>query len=175
MNDIKLNKPLLIKGKYYVYLDSKNKFTFVNKRQASDFLTKVSREIEQATLFATEEFSKLNEFYRLYYLTDKDFKFKFKMKESLELIENRLNWINDHGLSMNSDVYIFHGLSICFNELTESFTILMNKAAQRKDTLLKRRSALRIRIIQLYTKDLLNLGIKPVSKVAPLALIYKVS
>lgn len=173
MNDIQLNKPLLIKGKYHVHLDEENHFIFANKRKANDFLTHVSSELDQATLFISEELTKLNEFYRLYYLADKDFKFKLKMKESLEIIENRLNFINDRGLSLNSDVFIFHALTICFNELTESFTLLRNKAATRKDTILKRRSSLRLRIIDIYLMDFLHLGIKPVRKTSPLSMTYK--
>jgi len=171
MNNITLTKPLLIKGKYHIYLYSNTKFVFTDKRKANDFLTKITRGMEQAILFITEEQARLNEYYRLYYLADRDLKFKLKMKDSLEEIDNRLNFMNDRSTSLNFDTIMFSAIVLCLNELNESYTCLMVKAAQRKDALLKRRSSLHLRLLELYTKSFLSLGIKPNKAINHLAII----
>jgi hypothetical protein len=173
MNSIRLNRPTLLKGKYVVFFDSNNRFAFTDKRQASDFLVKVSRELDIATLLITEELSILHTIYRLYYLADKDYKFKFKLNNSLEIIINRLNWMNNHSGSPNHNVILFNSLLTCFNELIFSFKIMQLKAATRKDTLTKRRCALKIDILKLYLEKFLGLGIKPEIQILPMAVAYK--
>jgi hypothetical protein len=161
MNKIVLNKPLLINKKYVVYFDSDNKFIFRNKREAADFIVKVGREIEESVLFITEEFNCLEEFYRLYYLADKDYKFKFALSNSIDFLNNRLAWMLSHEGSPNHDVIVFQSILNCIDELKTAFCAMFEKAAQRKDTITKRRCALKAHIIEIYKDKFLSIGIKP--------------
>jgi hypothetical protein len=160
MNKIVLNKPLLLNKRYIVYLDSDNKFSFSNKREAQDFITEVGRKMEEAILFITEKFNILEEFYRLYYLTDKDYKFKFQKSNSTEFLNNRLTFIQSGEGSPNHDTIIYHAIISCLEELETAFCIMQAKASCRKDTITKRRCALKIHLIQMYQEQLKSIGIK---------------
>ena len=161
MNKIILNKPMLLNKKHVVYFDRDNKFSFSSKRDALDFIVKVGREIEQSILFITEEFNSLEEFYRLYYLANKDYKFKFLMNNSVDLINNRLEWMHSHEGSPNHDVILFHSIITCIEELCVAFALMQNKAGARKDTITKRRCALKLHVINIYHEKFMALGIKP--------------
>jgi len=161
MNRIVLNKPMLLNKRYIVYLDSESKFSFNNKRDAQDFIVSIGREIDQAILFITEEFNLLEEFYRLYYIADKDYKFKFLMNNSVEFLNNRLSWMQSHEGSPNHDTILYHAVISCIEELKTAFAIMQEKAACRRDTITKRRCALRSQIIEMFHEKLLAIGIKP--------------
>ena len=161
MNKIILNKPLLINKRYVVYLDSDNKFDFSNRREAQDFIVDVERVIEEAILFITEEYNSLSEFYRLYYLADKDFKFKFLMSNSISFLINRLEWMNNRNGGLDHNVILFHGVISCIEELKTAFEIMREKAHGRRDIISKRRCALKTHIIEIYHEKLLATGIKP--------------
>jgi hypothetical protein len=152
---------MLLNKKYVVYFDSENKFSFNNRRQANDFIVRVGKEIEQSILFITEEFNSLEEFYRLYYLADKDFKFKFMMNNSVDFIQNRLAWMHSHEGSPNHDVILFQSILNCLEELKSAFRIMFEKASCRKDTITKRRCELKIHLIDMYNEQFLSIGIKP--------------
>lgn len=163
MNKIILNKPLLLNNSYVVYFDSDNKFLFKNKREASDFITRVSMQIDQSILFITEEFNSLEEFYRLYYLADDDFKFKYLMDNSVDFLNNRLAWMLSHTGSPNHDSIVFNGIVNCINELHDAFSLMFGKATRRRDTITKRRCALKLHLIEIYKNNFLATGIKPVT------------
>lgn len=161
MNKIILNRPVLINKKYVVYFDSENKSVFRNKREAEDFIVRVGKEIEESILFITEEFNSLEQIYRLYYLADKDFKFKFEMDNSVDFLNNRLAWMLSHEGSQNHDVIVFQAILSCMEELRTSFHAIREKAAKRRDTITKRRCALKIHMIEIFRDRFLQIGIKP--------------
>jgi hypothetical protein len=161
MNKIGLNKPVLVNKMYAVFFDSDNKFLFKNKRDAADFIVKVGREIDQAVLFITEEFNALEEFYRLYYLADTDYKFKYLMDNSVDLISNRLAWMQSHSGSPNHDTILFNAIIICIDELHDGFSLMLDKANKRRDIITKRRCALKMHLIEIYKKSFMSSGIKP--------------
>lgn len=173
MNKIVLNRPMLLNKKYVVYFDSDNRFMFKNKREASDFIVRVGKEIEQAMLFITEEFNHLEEFYRLYYLADKDYKFKFLMNNSVDFINNRLAWMQSHEGSPNHDVIVFQAVVNCLGELRDAFTLMMDKAARRKDTITKRRCALKVHVLNIYNERFISIGIKPLENCFKLKRVNK--
>jgi len=161
MNKIILNKPLLLNKKYIVYFDSENKFTFSNKRAANDFITHIGKQMDESVLFITEEFNHLEEFYRLYYLADADYKFKYTLNNSVQFINNRIEWIQSRRGSENHDAIVFHSIVNCLNELADSFNLMEEKAYQRRDTITKRRCSLKSNVIGMYLSNLLSTGIKP--------------
>jgi hypothetical protein len=160
MNKIILNRPIYLNHKYVVYFDVDNKFIFHNRREAQDFIVNVQKEIGEAILFITEEFNSLEEFYRLYYLADKDYKFKYLLDNSVDFLNNRLAWMNSREGSPNHDVILYSSVINCLYELKSAFQIMHDKAAMRKDTITKRRCALKIHILNIYQKDFLSLQIK---------------
>jgi hypothetical protein len=161
MNKIVLNKPLLLNKRYVVYLDSENKFSFSNKREAQDFIVFVGKEMDEATLFITEKLNLLSELYRLYFLADKDYKFKFQINGSIEFLNNRLSWMQSHEGSTNHDTILFHGVIDCIQELNTPFTVMGEKAAARRDTITKRRCNLKSHLLEMYYEKLMKIGIKP--------------
>jgi hypothetical protein len=161
MNNIILNKPEYINKKYVVFLDSENKFSFPSKRKAEDFIVHIEKVINQAILFITEEFNSLEEFYRLYYLADKDYKFKFLISNIVDFISNRLEWMHTHEGSRNHDTILFHAVIACIEELKSGFAIMYKKAAARKDTITKRRCELKEHLLDIFQESLLLTGIKP--------------
>jgi hypothetical protein len=161
MNKIVLNKPMLLNDQYVVYLDSENKFSFSNKREAVDFVVKIGRQIEEAILMITEEFNSLEELYRLFFLADSDYKFKFQISNSVEFINNRLLWMTSRKGSPNHDTILFESVLNCLYELKTAFAVMQKKAGDRKDTITKRRCALKIHLIEMYNESISSVGIKP--------------
>lgn len=161
MNDVKLNKSLYCDKKYVIFLDSNNRFVFKNRRDAQDFLVRISQEIDKAILLITEELNCVTQLYRFYRLSDTDYKFKFNVGNNIDFIHNRLAWIDEHSESTNHDTIVFQSLINCFHELIQSFDCCRIKAAQRKDTINKRRCALKIDILNMYLNSLTDIGIKP--------------
>lgn len=160
MNKIVLNKPLLVNKRYIVYLDSENKFSFPNKREALDFIVSVGKELEEAILFITEELNLLSELYRLYFLADKDYKFKFQITGSIDFLNNRISWMQSHEGSTNHDTILFHGVIDCIQELNTAFKVMGEKAAARRDTITRRRCALKSHLLEMYHEKLMKIGIK---------------
>jgi hypothetical protein len=160
MNKTLLNRPFLYKSKYVVYFDEDNRFTFTDKRQACDFIMRVAREIDQAIMLISEELTVLDQFYRLYCLADKDYKFKFTIDQSIDYLNNRLTYIYTHHGSENYNVILYQSIVGCIKELHESFSLLHDKAGKRRDTITKRRCSLKMHITDLYLNNFLAIGIK---------------
>lgn len=161
MNDCKLNKPLYLDKKYVIFLDSNNRFVFSSKRKAEDFLTRISQGLDEAVLLITEELNTVTQLYRFYRLSDQDYKFKYNVGNNIDFIHNRLAWIDEHHGSENNDTIVFQSLINCFNELIQSFEGCKQKAIQRKDTINKRRCAMKIGILNMYLKGFSDIGIMP--------------
>lgn len=165
MNDPKLNRPIYRNKKYLVYLDTDNSFEFKNKREAQDFIVRVQHEVSESILLITESRNDLQSFYSMFFLGDKDYEFKFKVKASIEYIDNRLEWIGEHsGTYVNYTAMMFNNLRGCFTEVLDGYARVMRKAAERKDTLTKRRCMLRSHLLKLYESELLTIAVKPIQK-----------
>jgi hypothetical protein len=156
MLKLKLNTVYFHDGKYTIYLDKETKFYFSNKRKAQDFLTQLSKRIDQSLLFITESTSQLTEFYNLYSLDDDDYKFQFEVKNCLEYLNNRIAWVTHRQGSDNRQAIVIQSINGCFRELTQAFSLIHDKAARRNDTLLKRRCELRIDIINMYSENYMH-------------------
>jgi hypothetical protein len=154
MLKIKLNKPVYFDKKYVVYLDSSNKFSFKNKRQAEDFIRKISKESDRTLLFITENLNDLECFYKLFNLLDNDYKFKHLASNVISYVDNRITWISERSGSENHDAILFHALLTCLQELRTGFALVEEKALQHKDTLTKKRCALKADIIKMYESQL---------------------
>jgi hypothetical protein len=131
---------MLLNKCYIVYLDNENKFSFTSKREANYFI---------------------NEFYRLYYLADKDFEFKYNISNSIDFINNRLIWVSSHEGSQNHDTILFHSIINCIDELLTAFSLMQKKAVSRNDAITRRRCCLRSNVIGIYKDNILRIGIKP--------------
>ena len=154
MQKVNLNTITCVKGKYVIYLDRDNKFFFSNKRKAQDFLTQFSKKLDMALLFIIEHLDTLTEFSNFYNLADSDYKFKFEVKISIDYINNRIEWINEHTASENRQEFVIQAIHGCCAELLQAFTLIHDKAATRNDTIQKKRCALRVEIIEMYAANL---------------------
>jgi len=161
MNDVKLNNPIYCNRKYTVFLDSQNKFSFKNKRQALDFIVRISKLIDESILLVSEEVNSLEELYRLYYLADRDYKFRYDLNNILSFINNRLEWFTTRSGSENHDAILFTSLINCFDELIYGFTSMENKACRRRDTITRRRCALKAKLVRMFKEQFFSSGIKP--------------
>lgn len=150
MLKIRLTRPVVLKGKYIVFVDRDLKRSFSSKRSAEDFITAVERELNEALLFINEYFCSLITFYRTYFLTDSDFRFKYQVENSFDLVNNRLTYIASHTESPNYNTLISQALNICFDSLTEICELIDKKSRQRYDMLTRRRIELQKKIIHQY-------------------------
>jgi hypothetical protein len=156
MLNVKLNTVYYHQGKYTIYLDHETKFYFTNRRKANDFLVQLSKKMDEAVLFISEALSDLTEFYNLYSLADEDYKFKFEVKTSIDYLNNRIAWVTQRHDSTNSQAIVIQSINGCYRELTQAFSCIKDKAAQRNDTLTKRRCELRLDIIDMYSHNYLH-------------------
>lgn len=156
MLNIKLNTVYYQQGKYTIYLDHETKFYFSNKRKAQDFLVQLSHKIDKSMLFISETLTDLLEAYNLYNLADDDYKFKFEVQNSIEYINNRIAWVTQRHDSTNSQAIVIQSINGCYRELTQAFSLIRDKAAQRNDTIAKKRCELRLDIIDMYSSNYLH-------------------
>jgi hypothetical protein len=157
MQKLKFNTISYYRGKYTVFLDSDTRYYFSNKRKAQDFLTAQSQRNFMAFLFISEYLSDLSAFYNLYNLGDAtDFEFKFKVTDVIAYLNNSIAWMTQHHAGENNQPFVMQKLKGCYSELSAAFTLIRDKAAERGDTILKRRCDLRIDIVKLYSQQLFN-------------------
>lgn len=162
MLKIKLSSPQLIHRKYIVFIDSNTKRSFTNKRKASDYITKVENELNEALLFINEWFCSLTTFYRTYFLADRDFHFKYEVDNQLDLISNRMNYISAHSSSENYNTIISNALNICFDSLVSVCELIDEKSRCRYDMLTRRRIELHKKIIIQYKDSFENFKIQSI-------------
>jgi hypothetical protein len=165
MQKVKLNTIIYSEGKYSIYLDPETRYYFSNKRKAQDYLRLLSVQTDKAILFITEALDRLTEFYNLYNLADSDYEFKFKVKSCIDYLNNRIAWISERHGSENSQALIIQAIHGCYSELIQAFTLIHDKAATRNDTILKKRCALRIEIIEMYADNLFNIKTESINEV----------
>lgn len=156
MQRIKFNTITYSKGRYSVFLDSETRYYFSNKRKAQDFLTAQSQRNDMAFLFISEYLTDLTGLYNLFNLGDSDYKFKFTVKDGIDYLNNRIAWMTQHHSGENYQAFVMRDLKGCYSELSAAFTALRDKAAERNDTITKRRCDLRCEIVKLYSQQLFN-------------------
>ncbi|HNY52924.1 MAG TPA: hypothetical protein PK727_04730 [Bacteroidales bacterium] len=152
MFKIKLTGPNVIKRKYVVYVDDVCKGSFSNRRAADSFIALIEAEMNEAFLFINEEYSILHQLYRSYFLSDQDFKFKFRVENAFDLVNNRLNFIISKGSSLNHNPIISQAITVCLESLVEICDLIDRKSRQRYDMLTRRRITLYKKIIDQYTE-----------------------
>lgn len=154
MQKIKLSTITYSKGSYIVYLSADVHYYFTSKRKAQDYLTQLSQRLDMALLFIVESLDKLTEFYNLYNLADSDYKFKFGVKNGIDYLNNRIAWISERHGTENSQAFIISAINGCYSELIQAFSLIHDKAAERNDTILKKRCALLMEVTELYADTL---------------------
>jgi hypothetical protein len=148
-----LSPPVLVNRRYRVFIDSETKKSFRSKREAADYITKVETELNEALLFINEYFCTITNFYRTYFLADRDYKFKYEVENLFELISERLNYIGGHTGSENFNTIISQALNICFESLTQICELINRKSRSRYDMLTRRRIQLYKKLISLYRQS----------------------
>lgn len=153
MLKIKLSPPSVVNKKYVVFIDRETKQTFTNRRSALDYITKIENELNEALLFINENYSNISNFYRTYFLADRDYKFKYEVEDAFGLINNRLSYIAIHSESENYNSIISNAINICFENLIVAGDLIDLKARHRYDMLTKRRIELYRKIIIQYQES----------------------
>ena len=153
MLKIKLSPPTLVKRKYIVFIDSDTKKSFSSKRAATDYITKIEGELNEALLFINEFFNIISAFYRTYFIADRDYHFKYDTEILFKLINDRLNYIGGHAGSENFNTIISQALNICFESLEHACGLIDTKSRSRYDMLTRRRVQLYKRIIVQYRES----------------------
>lgn len=162
MLKVKLSSPFYSKNKYVVYLDSDVKREFSNKRSAETFKVIIEHELNQALLFINEEFSTLTQFYRCYFLADRDHRFKYEVENCFDLVDNRLKYVSIHTASINYNALIVQAINISFEELKNVCGLICKKSITRYDTITKHRIELQARIIDNYIKGFKEFNVSSV-------------
>lgn len=153
MLKIQLTPPVLIRKKYFVFLDSETKKAFNSKRDAEAYITTIENELNEALLFINEIFSIISVFYRTYFIADRDSEFKFNVQNQLELIDLKLIYVATHTGSENFNAIISQALNICFESLDSVCQLIGKKSRTRYDMLTRRRISLYGRIISQYRES----------------------
>ena len=153
MLKIKLAKPLYAKNKYLVFIDFDLKKSFSSKRKAQDYIVKIEGELNEALLFINEYYCNLNNFYRTYFIADRDFRFKYLVENCFDLINNRLTFIATHNEGENLNTFLSQSLNLCFKSLVEACSLIDVKSRARYDMITRRRIALTRKIIVQYQES----------------------
>lgn len=160
MLKIRLQPPFYTNRKWCVFLNFGLRKEFPNKRAAEDLTRQMEAELSQALLFISEEYSKITEFYRVYFIADRDYRFKYLVENSFGYVDNRLNFIiSSDNFSPNHNTFVHQAIINCLTELLNVCTLISKKALQRYDCLTRNRIELRIRVIETYL-DQLNLIVR---------------
>lgn len=150
MLKIRLSPPIYSNRKYTVFLDREIKSNFKSKREATDYITQVENELNEALLFVNEYFNIVHTFYRTYFLADRDYKFKYAVDNNFEFINDRLNYISGRTMSENYNTMIIRALSNSFETLILVCELIEKKSRSRYDMLTRRRITLYKKLATLY-------------------------
>jgi len=150
MLKIRLSQPTYCNRKYTVFLDRNWSKSFRSKRQATDYITQVENELNEALLFVNEYFNIIHTFYRTYFLADRDFRFKYEVENCFEFINDRLNYISGHTDSPNYNTFVIMALSNSFETLIQACELIDKKSRSRYDMLTRRRISLYRKLAGLY-------------------------
>lgn len=153
MLKIKLTPPSYLSKRYTVFLDRDLKKSFKSRRDATDYITKVENELNEALLFCNEYYNIVHTFYRTYFLADRDYQFKYQAENCFEFLNDRLNYISAHTDSENHNTMIVRSLSNCFDTLMLACELIDKKSRTRYDMLTKRRIRLYKKLAGLYKES----------------------
>jgi hypothetical protein len=150
MLKIRLTPPSTRGKNYFVFIDCDFKRTFKSKREATEYITKIESELNEVLLFINEFFSITSNFYRTYFIADRDFKFKYGVDNCFENINERLNYISNRTASENYNTFILQALNMSMESLVLACELICKKSRSRYDMLTRRRILLYKRIIIQY-------------------------
>lgn len=153
MLKIRLSPPTIFKKKYVVFLDFETKRSFGSKREANDYITKVENELNEALLFLNEYYGIISNFYRTYFLADRDYRFKSQVENSLDLVNERLRYISLHTASTNFNTMVLQAINTGFESLSLACSFIDTKSRSRYDMLTRRRIVLFKKLIRLYQES----------------------
>ena len=153
MLKIKLSPPSYLNKKYTVFLDRDLKKSFKSRREATDYITKVENELNEALLFINEYFNIIHSFYRTYFLADRDHRFKYEVENCFEFINGRLGYISGHTDSENYNTFILQALTNSFESLMLACELIDKKSRSRYDMLTRRRIRLYRKLAGLYKES----------------------
>jgi len=153
---IRLEKISVYNHKYWVYLDSENNYSFVNRRVASDFLIAVSKRFTDTLVFINDEYCQAEVIYRQYYFMIEDFKLRQTIENSLEFIKSKLALILFRCGGENRNSLVINGIENMLFELKSVYKHLEDVAISRSDTGIRHKIATKTRIMDLFIIDFKN-------------------
>lgn len=153
MINIRLEKIHYYEHKYWVYLDSENKYAFDNKRIASDFLSVISKKLTDTLFFINEEYCQVELIYRQYFFLIEDFQLRQTIENSIEFIRSKIALILLRGESENKNTIVILGIENMLFELKSVYTQIGNLAISRSDTAIRHKIGTKSRILDLFMID----------------------
>ena len=151
---IRLEKILKQDKRYWIFLDSENKFSFENYRYASDFLRKVSKKFSDTLFFINDQYCEAEYIYRQYYFILEDFKLRCKIENSFDFIKNKVALLLFRTAGENRNTLVITGIENMLFELKSVYESLMAiTTISRSDTAIRHRIGMKSRIIDLFLID----------------------
>jgi hypothetical protein len=154
MLTIRLEKILKQDKKYWVFLDSENKYSFENIRYASDFLRKVSKKLTETLFFINEQYCQAEMIYRQYYFVLEDFQLRCSIESSLDFIKDKIALLLLHTAGENRNTLVTRGIENMLFELKSVYETLMKITnISRSDTAIRHQISTKSRIVDLFLID----------------------
>jgi hypothetical protein len=153
MLKIQLEKIEEYQGKYIIFLDSENKYSFQNKRKAEDFLTLVSKRLTDTLVFINEDFTVAETIYRHYFFTIEKFKTRFQIEHSLDFIREKMSALLYRTGGENRNTLVFTGIENMLFKLKSVYANLNEVVISKSDAGMRHKIAVKLRILDLYMAD----------------------
>ena len=151
---IRLERILKQHKRYWIFLDSENKYSFENFRHASDFLRKVSKKLSDTLFFINDQYCEAECIYRQYYFILKDFQLRYKIENSLDFIKNKIALLLFRTAGENRNTLVINGIENMLFELKSVYESLMTITnISRSDTAIRHKIGAKSRIIDLFLID----------------------
>lgn len=156
MKKIRLNRIECVKDKYCIYLDTGNVYYFKNKRDASDFLIVISKQLTLSIYYCNEEYCEIEMIYRQYFFIISSFQKRFVIENSLELIRNKISLVLFREGGENRNYIAVSGIELILLEIKSVYEALKEIAISRSDTAIRYKIDTKCRILDLFIKDFKN-------------------
>lgn len=153
MLKIQLEKIEEYQGKYIVFLDSENKYYFVNKRKAEDFLTLISKRLTDTLVFINEDFIVAETIYRSYFFNIEKFKTRFQIEHGLDFIRDKLSSLLYRTGGENRNTLVFVGVESMLCKLKTVYSNLNEIVISKSDAGMRHKIAVKMKILDLYMAD----------------------
>ena len=154
MLKILLTRIHVVKGRYIVYLDSDNKYSFLNKRKAVDFLRLISERLTETMVFINEEYAACNNIYRQYFFLIEEFKLRYQVENCLDYLKTKIALLLFRSESENRNTLVMIGIENMLFELKTVYNLLSDLAISRSDTQIRHTIGTKLRILDLFLADL---------------------